>query len=51
MFNLVITPANAFGILLTLVGGAWYATVEYYDKKKKGSLVALTSLPRHSRVE
>jgi drug/metabolite transporter (DMT)-like permease len=33
IFNLTITPANSVGILLTLVGGALYATVEYHEKQ------------------
>ncbi|KXN85609.1 Triose phosphate/phosphate translocator, chloroplastic [Leucoagaricus sp. SymC.cos] len=28
LFNLTITRMNAFGILLTLIGGAWYARVD-----------------------
>ncbi|THH14929.1 hypothetical protein EW146_g5471 [Bondarzewia mesenterica] len=32
MFQLTITPANAWGISLTLLGGAWYAAVEYREK-------------------
>jgi len=35
LFDLTITPANGIGILLTLAGGALYATVEY-DEKQKG---------------
>ncbi|PVF96921.1 TPT-domain-containing protein [Serendipita vermifera] len=44
IFDLVITPANLLGIVLTLLGGAWYALVEYREKAKKKSLIALTSL-------
>jgi hypothetical protein len=33
LFNLTITPANGIGILLTLIGGALYATVEYHEKQ------------------
>ena len=36
LFSLTITPPNAAGIALTLVGGAWYAAVQYREKKKKG---------------
>lgn len=43
IFNLTITPANALGIALTLLGGAWYATVEYREKKRRMELEALTS--------
>ena len=35
IFNLSISGMNALGILLTLVGGAWYATVEYREKKAR----------------
>ncbi|KAH8106426.1 TPT-domain-containing protein [Phellopilus nigrolimitatus] len=34
MFDLTITPVNALGILLTLIGGAWYASVEYREKQR-----------------
>jgi hypothetical protein len=44
IFNLVITPTNMVGILLTIGGGAWYATVEYAEKKRKASLARMTSL-------
>jgi hypothetical protein len=43
-FNLVITPTNMIGIVLTLGGGAWYAVVEYRDKMRRKSLATLTSL-------
>ena len=33
IFDLTITKTNAFGILLTLIGGAWYAAVDYREKK------------------
>ena len=33
LFDLTITPANGLGILLTLAGGALYATVEYHEKQ------------------
>lgn len=33
MFDLTITPANGLGILLTLIGGASYAAVEYREKQ------------------
>ncbi|KII91715.1 hypothetical protein PLICRDRAFT_105382 [Plicaturopsis crispa FD-325 SS-3] len=32
IFDLTITSTNALGILLTLLGGAWYACVEYSEK-------------------
>ncbi|KAH9962120.1 triose-phosphate transporter family-domain-containing protein [Russula dissimulans] len=31
-FHLDLTPLNAFGILLTLLGGGWYTLVEYHAK-------------------
>lgn len=33
LFDLTITPLNAFGITVTLLGGAWYAWGEYMDKQ------------------
>ncbi|TFK89532.1 TPT-domain-containing protein [Polyporus arcularius HHB13444] len=35
IFNLTITPANAAGILVTILGGALYAWVEYEEKASK----------------
>lgn len=35
IFNLSISGMNALGILLTLLGGAWYASVEYREKKAR----------------
>lgn len=32
LFNLTITMTNALGITVTLIGGAWYAWVEYRSK-------------------
>ncbi|KAG6841052.1 hypothetical protein C0991_002261 [Blastosporella zonata] len=37
MFNLTITPMNAIGIILTLVGGAVYASVELKEKREKAA--------------
>ncbi|KAK7053052.1 hypothetical protein VNI00_004373 [Paramarasmius palmivorus] len=34
IFNLTISTTNVLGILLTLLGGAWYARVEYTEKKR-----------------
>ncbi|KAJ7764545.1 TPT-domain-containing protein [Mycena maculata] len=34
IFDLTITPLNALGILLTLVGGAWYASIELAEKRR-----------------
>ncbi|KAL5487472.1 hypothetical protein ACEPAI_5580 [Sanghuangporus weigelae] len=33
LFDLTITPLNALGIVLTIIGGAWYASVEYREKR------------------
>jgi hypothetical protein len=44
IFNLVITPTNMLGILLTIGGGVWYASVEYTEKKQRASIVQMTSL-------
>ncbi|ODO05953.1 hypothetical protein I350_05014 [Cryptococcus amylolentus CBS 6273] len=38
LFGYTITPTNSIGILLTLVGGAWYGWVEFQEKKKKTKL-------------
>lgn len=35
LFNLTITPINGLGILLTLFGGGWYATVEFREKQAR----------------
>ncbi|THH10116.1 hypothetical protein EW145_g1552 [Phellinidium pouzarii] len=37
LFDLTITPINAVGILLTLIGGAWYASVEYREKQRRNT--------------
>ncbi|KAI0826145.1 TPT-domain-containing protein [Irpex lacteus] len=34
MFNLTITPTNALGISVTIVGGAWYGWIEYTTKTR-----------------
>lgn len=39
LFDLTITPANGLGILLTLIGGALYATVELREKKETKSRI------------
>lgn len=44
LFNLTITPVNGLGILLTLIGGAWYASVEFREKQ------ARRAIPTHSHV-
>lgn len=38
IFDLSISLMNATGILLTLAGGAWYAAVEYGEKKARGKI-------------
>ncbi|TCD69936.1 UAA transporter [Steccherinum ochraceum] len=44
LFDLTITPANALGITVTLVGGAWYAWGEYAEKQRRsGSGGGLTT--------
>ncbi|KAI3611936.1 hypothetical protein WG66_016298 [Moniliophthora roreri] len=35
IFNLTITNTNMVGIILTLLGGAWYARVEFTEKRTK----------------
>ncbi|KAG6855816.1 hypothetical protein H0H87_010576 [Tephrocybe sp. NHM501043] len=37
LFNLTITPMNAIGIVLTLFGGAAYASVELREKREKAA--------------
>ena len=32
LFHLSISPLNALGILLTLIGGALYAHVDYFER-------------------
>lgn len=51
IFDLIITPMNMVGIVLTLAGGAWYAVVEYQEKQKRSSLAIFTSLRPHGRTE
>lgn len=34
LFDLTITRMNALGILLTLLGGVWYAVVDYQEKRR-----------------
>ncbi|KAG1870700.1 triose-phosphate transporter family-domain-containing protein [Suillus subalutaceus] len=36
LFKITITPTNALGILLTIIGGMWYAAVEYQEKRVNG---------------
>ncbi|KAI0664144.1 triose-phosphate transporter family-domain-containing protein [Cubamyces menziesii] len=37
VFNLTITRINALGIAITLLGGAWYAAVEYREKARRNT--------------
>ncbi|CAB4424027.1 unnamed protein product [Rhizophagus irregularis] len=34
IFNLTITPTNGLGIFLTLLGGAWYARIEFVERNR-----------------
>lgn len=47
-FNLDVNPTNAFGIFLTLVGGAWYAKLEL-DRKQKPAEPATLPAPAISK--
>ncbi|KAI5450189.1 hypothetical protein NCC49_003338 [Naganishia albida] len=38
MFNLTINITNGIGILLTLIGGAWYGWLEYIERNAKTRL-------------
>ncbi|KAI0672411.1 triose-phosphate transporter family-domain-containing protein [Trametes maxima] len=42
VFDLTITPTNALGIAIALLGGAWYARVEY-QAKARGKTARLTT--------
>ncbi|KAK9476533.1 triose-phosphate transporter family-domain-containing protein [Lipomyces japonicus] len=44
-FHLDVTPLNAFGIVLTLAGGAWYAKVEL-ESKQRNSAVSAQAIAR-----
>jgi len=35
IFNLSLTPFNASGIALTILGGAWYGFIDYKEKNKR----------------
>ncbi|KAI8086024.1 triose-phosphate transporter family-domain-containing protein [Halteromyces radiatus] len=43
IFNLNINMTNAFGIALTLFGGAWYGNVEMSEKAKANATILPTS--------
>jgi hypothetical protein len=34
LFSLPLSPVNMTGIALSLVGGAWYARVEFLEKAR-----------------
>ncbi|KAG6331952.1 hypothetical protein ID866_7136 [Astraeus odoratus] len=38
IFDLSISFTNALGILFTLAGGAWYAAVEYEERRSRGRI-------------
>lgn len=38
IFDLSISFTNAAGIMLTLAGGAWYAAVEYRERRARGKI-------------
>ncbi|KIJ93646.1 hypothetical protein K443DRAFT_684387 [Laccaria amethystina LaAM-08-1] len=39
LFQLTITPTNGLGIALTLLGGAWYTSVELQERKRRMHLL------------
>lgn len=41
IFNLTVTSTNALGILLTLLGGAWYTYLEMLEKRKTAQVSML----------
>ncbi|KAI0643831.1 triose-phosphate transporter family-domain-containing protein [Trametes meyenii] len=43
VFDLTITPTNALGIAIALLGGAWYARVEYQAKAQKKAVRLTTA--------
>ncbi|SAL98825.1 hypothetical protein [Absidia glauca] len=45
IFDLNINVTNAFGIALTLIGGAWYGNVEMAEKAKANAAVLPTTRP------
>jgi hypothetical protein len=34
LFNLTVTGMNCTGVFLTLLGGVWYATVDYQEGRR-----------------
>jgi hypothetical protein len=51
IFNLTITFTNGLGIVLTLVGGAWYAYVEVKEKQQIKRSGWFDANPREIGVE
>ena len=46
IFNIHITVINGLGIILTLLGGMWYASIEYREKQRSArNAFALTGQP------
>jgi hypothetical protein len=35
LFNLSVSPLNALGIMLALLGGAFYAHVDYHERQSR----------------
>lgn len=49
IFDLTLSAANLLGVLLTLIGGIWYASVEYRERKRESlSLVGSPDLGKVS---
>ncbi|GAA5980609.1 hypothetical protein JCM11641_006698 [Rhodosporidiobolus odoratus] len=45
IFNLSLNRTNVIGIVLTLAGGGWYATVEFHEKRARAAAAALNPRP------
>ncbi|KAI9299906.1 triose-phosphate transporter family-domain-containing protein [Cunninghamella echinulata] len=50
IFKVNINMTNAFGILLTLVGGAWYGNVELSEKAKANAILPTTRPTSNSEL-
>ncbi|CAO3606996.1 unnamed protein product [Cunninghamella echinulata] len=50
IFKVNINMTNAFGILLTLVGGAWYGNVELSEKVKANAILPTTRPTSNSEL-
>ncbi|KAL0077009.1 triose-phosphate transporter family-domain-containing protein [Phycomyces blakesleeanus] len=50
IFKLNINVTNAFGIILTLVGGAWYGKVEAAEKQKVPTLPTIMETPEEQET-